>query len=168
MRTSLHIVRGESLDTSTVGPPSPLTGISDEAWAKFLTAMCVQPQHTVSDSREYGCFALSARRLGEMCLMKNLRRVKNARGGLVSDGDFVLPMTKDKFLSDYQVQYQYFVKSMLDYTTSLEADNLPEGASKSGTLALLHRVGSGGLASWSKGKRFPRTVDLFQRANQIF
>ena len=154
---------------------SELPNVSDAAWTAFALAMKVQGARDVSGSNSLGMFAMRPRRLGDLGVLENLRSTRLPTGRLVWVGDWVAPMTQDKFLSSPKDQYRVFAASMLDYVEGIDSgevpapDDLPADMTMSGALAILHRCGPGGLKSWGDGEgQFPETVALYNKVNGIF
>jgi hypothetical protein len=107
--------------------------------------------------------------------MCNLQRLRTPIGRLAFDGEFVLPMTRRKFLENAGVQYRVFAVSIGRYVDGLrtgavpQPDEAPEGMTLSGALAILHRVGPNGLVKWAdESARFSDTNDLYLRTNGLF
>jgi hypothetical protein len=78
------------------------------------------------------------------------------------------------FLTDPNLQYVTFVKSMKNYVDGLRSGTItkpdggkPAGATLSGVLAILHRAGPQGLKNWNID-RFQQTEELYERVNNIF
>lgn len=153
---------------------SEIPGISDEAWTDFVLAMKTASPGSVSASNAHGMFELKIRRLADLGYAKNLSYKRSPLGRMVWAGDFVAPLTRDKFLKDRGLQYKVFCESIKDYLAKLQSGQIaqPEdddGAlSTSGMVAILHRCGPNGLARWQDELRFPETVELCERANGIF
>lgn len=147
---------------------SPLAGVSDESWERFVYAMNVQPIDAVSASGGYGCFAMRPRRLAELDVMVNLRSVRTTEGRQVQDGDFVLPYSKDRFLGSPSLQYKIFEKSILAYDAAIEHGDIevPDGIGHSEALAILHVGGHGAIKSWPK--MFENTAALVERIKGAF
>jgi len=156
---------------------SPLPGITDAAWTEFALAMKTQEPSAVSASNEIGMFAIRPRRLADLGLMTNVDRGRrSASGRMAWLGDWVSPLSQEKFLGSPRLQYKAFIASMKRYVDGLQtgAVSLPKGGlppdmTLSGVLALLHRCGPNGLMTWSDaGRRFPATIALFEAANGLF
>lgn len=167
----------DPIDAVPPPPPlqSPLPGVSDEAWTKFCRVMQTQGAGDVSASNALGLFALKPRRLADLGIVRQVSSVRAPNGRMVWTGEFIRPMTSDKFLKDSVAQYNAFVRSMKDYAGRIKSGDIPQpeggasGITLSGALAILHRAGPGGLKHWNKeGERFPETVALFEKANRVF
>jgi len=153
--------------------PSPLVGVTDVAWNRFLGVMHVQAINAVSTSGGFGCFDLRPRRLAEIRIMRDVKLERRSRdedlGGkrAVYVGEFV-SSTREAFLNSFPMQLDAFVKSNRLYDIVLRQElHRPEGVSRSGALAILHRGGKGALATWPE-KALEETKALFERANLIF
>jgi hypothetical protein len=147
---------------------SPLEGVSAEAWHKLMRKMSVQAIGDISESGGFGSFDLRARRLGELGVMANLRTER--RGDRqIWVGDFVAPYTEAEFLRSLVVQTKVFKVSMKGYDLEMKAGTIvrPEGVSRSGALAILHRGGKGALASWPS-RALSDTIALHEAAKDIF
>jgi len=154
---------------------SPLENVSDRSWTDFALAMKSASLGTVSDSNAMGMFAMKARRLADLGLVKNVACDRSPTGRLVWVGDWVPPMTQKAFLASPKHQYDAFVESMRRYVDELDtarlemSGELPEDMTLSGALAILHRCGPSGLKNWgNEEKRFPETIALYERANGVF
>lgn len=157
---------------------SGLQGISDRAWTDFVYALKVAEPGAVSDSNEHGMFAMKPRRLADLGVMGNLRCTRAPTGPkrMVWVGDFVKPMTREKFLASPGAQYKALCDSMRAYVRGLSDGSVPNPAggrpadmTLSGALAVLHKCGPSGLKSWNdEGDRFPATVALYDKTNGIF
>jgi hypothetical protein len=157
---------------------SPFPNISDEAWTRFAIAMRTEEHPgTVSPSNALGMFAIKTKRLADLGLVRNTKATRDPKTNrMIWVAEFVPPMTSQKFLSNPKLQYDVFVKSMKDYVDKLKNNEIPQpaggrpaGMTLSGVLAILHRAGPGGIASWNDtNKRFEDTVKLYSKANGIF
>lgn len=170
---------GAPADVAAPPPPrlleSPLTGVPDEAWTRFVQEMKVADLSAVSEGGELGMFALKPRRLADIGLMRNIAAARSRNGKLSWGGDFAPPLTRDAFLSSPADQYAAFIASAQKYVEALAAgelplpeDGLPDEMTLSGALAVLHRCGPSGLRNWCGAERFPATERLYARTNGIF
>lgn len=166
-----------------VGAPlrPQLSGITTEQWTAFIHALSVddcrgpgrgkpRPFGAVGPGGALGAFAMRPTRLGDLGLMRKVTRSIDAEtGGRVWSGSFVPPMTAQKFMTSPLVQYNALVESMRRYDAWLRESfgNSMAGMTRSGALALLHRLGPGALRKWEAHKE-PSTVALFERANGLF
>ena len=146
--------------------PSPIAGVSKEAWTAFMFSQRTQKLSAVSKSNALGCFELKPRRLADLGIIGQTYYLKGPAGNMVWTGDFIAPLTPEIFLKSAKHQYIAFADSMKEYAKKLDGVSLPEGMSLSGALALLHRCGPSGLKNLSD--RFPDTQAAFDRANGIF
>ena len=147
---------------------SPLAGVSDEAWNRFVYAMDVQAMNAVSESGGFGSFDIRPRRLAELGLMTNLRSTRTDGGRQILTGDFVLPLSRERFLSSPVRQYNTFVLSITKYDEDIEAGKLevPDGIEHSEALVILHVGGRGALAGWPDV--FDSTKIRVKRAGRLF
>lgn len=145
---------------------SPIVGIHNEAWTKFVRSLATQPLNSVSASNGLGMFAHRPRRLCDIGFMKNPTFFRAPSGRMVCRADFVSPMTDQIFLRDPNAQYEALRRSMLDYSQRISSGELRKPASMSlaGALGILHRGGPGAL----RGKRFPDTEVVFQMVKEAF
>ncbi len=161
-----YIARGdEGLDFQIASLPSPIRSADSPSWSRFVRALSTKDLDHVSTDGSLGCFEMRPRRLGDIGIMTNLRRGQDTNRA-VWEGNFVLPLTKDRFLDSPVVQYNALVLSVTDHDLTLK--DLPEGVTRSGALAILHQAGPWGLSSWRKGNRREDTILLFNHTNGIF
>lgn len=144
---------------------SPLVGVNDAAWDRFVVAMSTQAICGKSRYGGLGSFDLTPKRLGELGVLTNMRRQAKPPGLWI--GDFVAPYTETKFLRDAEEQYVLFKRSTKLYDDELTHIARPEGVSRSGALAIMHRGGSEALTSWP-ARGFKTTREVFARANNLF
>ena len=145
---------------------SPLSGVSDEDWTCFALLVRSAPVRAVSAANAIGMFEITPRRLADLGLMTNLESARAPSGRTVYVGEFVKPWSLGRFLSNPKAQYAAFTQSMKDYFARLPAV-MPAGLSRSGALAVLHRVGPQGLETWCE-RRFPNTEAFVEKVNGIF
>lgn len=151
---------------------SPFKGVSDFAWTRFVTTLEIDDDYDRGPNRGkprrfdartnaggLGCYGIPVRRLVELGVLKE---VFVSKGKAIAD-------PRDKrviiFLSDPLLQRDVLVASMKRYNLALSS--LPVGMTKSGALALCHRLGPNALVKWQQHKE-PSTMALFQRANRLF
>lgn len=120
---------------------SPIDGVSDDAWRRFVAAMTVRPAVDAEGSKGHGCFDIRPRRLAEIGLNT--------------------PIT-------FQEGYDAFAKSVATYMDDIRAGRLtvPDGVSHAGALVLLQRGGRGALAKYPE--MFSDTREVFDRAKECF
>jgi hypothetical protein len=150
--------------------PSELPGVSNEQWTDFVLMMKVGSLNTISSSNGLGMFDIRYKRLADMGLVTNLRyRQDVITRRSVQEADWVAPLTRDKFLKSAGVQLKVFSESCKDYFNWLKCEQvkLPEGATFSGALAILHRGGKSALAKWDQ-QQFESTLELYRRVNGVF
>jgi hypothetical protein len=159
--------------------PSPIDGIADEAWTRFVLAMRTASPGAVSASNSLGMFEMRPRRLADIGLIdaSTLTGTRAASGRLVWVGEWVRPLSQKVFLETPALQYKAFAASMVKYVDGLRdgeinqpAEGVDDDMSLSGALAILHRCGPNGLVSWGRnnGTRFNDTVELYSKANGLF
>ena len=161
---------GEELPKRKTILKSPLPGVEDAKWTEFARAMETQKLNEVSPSNALGLYAMKPRRLADIGLMKNLSTKRAPNGRMVWVGDFVKPLSAEKFLTNPLLQYNAFVDSTRAYVKKLaeRKTKRAEGMTLSGALAVLHRAGLAGLEKWGEGKKFEDTEALYSRANGVF
>ena len=157
---------------------SALENVSDRAWTDFVLAMKIAEPSAVSSSNALGMFELKPRRLADLGLVKNVAAVTTrspheSSRRMLWAGEWVSPMTQDKFLASPRAQYAVFAESMKRYVDAIDKGEIEvpvetEELTLSAGLAVLHRGGPHGLVSWSQGERFPLTVALVERTNELF
>jgi hypothetical protein len=146
---------------------SPLAGVPDGAWEKFVKALEVQPIKAVSESGGLGSYDLRPRRLVELGFAKNLRSKRTDKGRQVYECDLAAPMTSDRFLKDPIVQYNVLAKSIAKYAEDLDRGAIKKpDVSKAGALAILHVGGRGALQSWPE--LFENTRAVYEAAQGAF
>lgn len=162
--------------------PSAIPGAADEAWTRFAIearrerlkdgALVDRDPRAVSNGNGFGMFAIPIRRLADRGLVGEPTQTRDPETGrMVWVADFVPPLTARRFLADPGLQYRTFSESMRDYADAIENRETHaslDGMSISGKLAVLHRCGPSGLATWARGQRFERTVEFYERTNGIF
>lgn len=146
---------------------SPLSGVSSDAWQRFVVALETQPVGVVSKSGGLGSYDIRPRRLVELGYASGLRSFR-CEGRQIRRCDFTKPWTQKLFLSDPFAQYAVLARSMHTYYDALCKGEIerPRGASLAGTLAVLHVGGKGALKGWPK--LFSNTKALYDRAKGAF
>lgn len=158
---------------------SPLPEVSDDAWTRYVRLMATGRPNSVSPGGHLGVFGLGLRRLEDLGLVRNSRKVERD-GRQVWEADWVSPHTLEGFLSDATLQYRAFVKHTLDHrrrilerhAQAIGQSYAAKAATLSGLLAVAHQAGLQGLARWLENEgdrqRFPNTTAAFIRAAGIF
>jgi hypothetical protein len=160
---------------------SPLPNVNDATWGKFAGKMKQGELGTVTAAAHLGLFLISFRRLKDLGLVENVRKVKfvtptSGKDNMAYVGDFIAPLTREKFLSDAAIQYATFVKNIKNYYAKILTSHAKEigkehdgkKATLSGLLAVAVAAGSSGMADWLKGNKMPYTSKFYQRVNGIF
>lgn len=156
--------------------PSPIRGVPALSWEKFVTVMVVAPKRHTTPRGRFGMFGMDARRLADVGFMANPRKaVVGAEQG-VWTGEWVPPLSGDKFLSSTPAQYEAFARSMRRMAPSVsKLVGLPVGPARcslSGLLAVGHLAGEAGVKSWvaepAVREKFKATTANFERANGLF
>jgi hypothetical protein len=169
------VARGDDLSDEVL-LVSEVEGVSDDKWTDFVRRMMTAPLDSVSDSNALGMFELSPRRLADFgyvdasTLQRAYREAPSGKRRTIWVGKFVEPLTPRAFLRSVRAQYQVFCQSMRDYVRRIETGEIdpPEELTLSGMLAVLHRCGPKGAEIWANGERFPGTVELVERVNEVF
>jgi hypothetical protein len=145
-------------------------------WTKFLYSIV----RDVSDvtNGHVGYFYFSWTRLVALKLATNLRKE-----GKSWAADIVPPPTLAEFLASSKLQYEAFVKSMLDYLPTLTSPRYQliidsgtqingKRVTLSGLLALAHAAGIDGLKSWLANPddraKHPNTTAVYMKSTGIF
>jgi hypothetical protein len=134
--------------------PSPIPEASDEQWAHFVRLMQAGDTAAVTPSGQIGIFQTRLKRLQDLGLARDVRRV-NGSSGPRWTATFRPPLTLGRLLGDPLLQYRIFVASMRRYRSDILAEHRGalgtqiEGkpATLSGLLAVAHHAGPA-LASW--------------------
>jgi len=177
--TVFGFLGGASLGVSRRGlsmlKPSPLPGVPMVRWARLVAVVARRPRD-YSQRGRWGCFGLDARRLADVGFMTSARKavVDGAAGTWA--GEWVPPMTSEKFLASVPAQHEAFARSMRKMAAAAapHVGRMVDGerASLSGLLAAGHLAGEEGLAGWVTDPRvrqkFGNTTKLFKEANSIF
>jgi len=150
---------------------SPLAGVTNAAWNRLVNALMIDDDRgplkgkpRAFNARTHagglGCFGTLPRRLVEIGVLRSV---------VLKDGKAIAAGSDKRlisFLANPILQYKAVVVSLKKYDSTL-ASPLPAGMSRSGVLALHHRLGPKALLKW-QGHQEPSTVALFRRANGIF
>ena len=148
--------------------PSPLSGVSDLAWARFVDALTIDDDDGLHNGAPrafnarthaggFGCFGILPRRLVDIGVAKAVRVID----GKAIAVDFV----RRDFLANPLAQRDALAESMKRYDAAL--GELPTEMSRSGALALYHRLGPAALMKWAQHKQ-ESSIALFLRANNLF
>jgi hypothetical protein len=153
---------------------------NDRQWKRFARKLATQGVGEISDSGRMGIFGIGARRLKDLGLMTDVKKVK-LEDKSVYMGTFVPPMSMERFLCSPKPQYNVFRKSMLDYHKAIVDSGLSkligkeigiEALTMSGLLGLASQAGIKGAKSWlekpQERERFPHTTQTFLETNGIF
>ncbi len=158
--------------------PSPIAEASDEQWARFVHLMQVGDPAAVTPSGQVGIFQTRLKRLQDLGLARDVRRV-NGPNGARWTATFRPPLTLARLLADPLLQYRIFVASMRRYRSQILAEHRDaigtqiEGrrATLSGLLAVAHHAGPA-LTSWLTSaddrKRFAKTTTAYGRTTEVF
>ncbi|HVV51122.1 MAG TPA: hypothetical protein VHO06_15750 [Polyangia bacterium] len=158
--------------------PSPIPEASDGQWAHFVRLMQAGEIAAVTPSGQVGIFQTRLKRLQDLGLARDVRRV-NLEGGARWTATFRPPLTLARLLADPLLQYRIFVASMRRYRSEVLAEHRNaigtqiEGkpATLSGLLAVAHHAGPA-LASWLASaddrKRFAKTTTAYGRTTGVF
>ncbi len=149
---------------------SPLAGVPDLAWNRLIDALMIDDDSGPGKGRPrpftartyaggLGCFGLLPKRLVEINVLQEVF-VRKGRTYAAKDKRLLA------WLTNPIEQYKAVVTSLRRYDAALIAP-LPEGVSRSGALALHHRLGPNALVKWSQHQE-PSTIALFRRANGLF
>lgn len=147
------------------------SGVSERAFAQFLHVLTIDDDsgptqgrprqfNSISRSGGLGCFAISPLRLQDLGILKEV---------FVSKGKAIANPSDKRvkaFLSNPLLQRDAVLVSLKRYDATLSTP-LPAGVTRSGALALHHRLGPKALVKWKQHQE-PSTTALFQRANGLF
>ena len=153
--------------------PSPIDGISDEAWTKFVKRMGTGKVSDMSP-RGVGIFGMTIRRLVDLGALKDPRKENG-----VWTADFAVP--KETLLSNSKLQYTLFSRSMQGYAKAIMSGDMAKAigsniegqqASLSGLLGVASQAGMLGLGKWIADdpprKKFQTTITIYNHVNGIF
>lgn len=149
---------------------SPLAGVSDLAWARFADALTIDDDNGPNNGKPrafnarthaggLGCFGILPRRLVDVGVAQSVR--------LIGGKTIAIGVGVRAFFSNPLMQRDALAESMRRYDAEIEKQTLPSEMSRSGALALYHRLGPDALKKWKQHKQ-PSTMALFRRANGIF
>jgi hypothetical protein len=157
---------------------SPIPEASDEKWARFVRLMQTGDLAAVTPSGQVGLFQTRVKRLQDLGLARDVRRVPGD-GGARWTATFKPPLTLTRLLSDPLLQYRIFAASMRRYRSEIlerhrdalgkEIEGKP--ATLSGLLAVAHHAGPA-LASWLTNpedrRRFAKTTAAYRQTTEVF
>lgn len=158
---------------------SPIPEASDEQWARFVRLMQVGDVAAVTPTGQVGIFQTRLKRLEDLGLAQDVRRVQ--QGGSLPNwtATFRPPLTLGRLLSDPLLQYRIFAVSMKRYRDEVLARNRAaigkeiEGktATLSGLMAVSQHAGPA-LGSWlaneADRRRFKQTTAAYGRTTGVF
>jgi hypothetical protein len=152
--------------------PSPLDGVDDIAWTKFVKKMGTGRLDSVTP-KGIGSFQISVRRLTDFGILKDPKKENGTW-----TADWIVP--KDKLLTTPRLQYKIFERSMVNYARNIK-DKYPDQIGKtfegtpatlSGLLAVAHVAGASALGQWigdtAQRAKFKHTSAAYTSANGIF
>lgn len=155
---------------------SPWPDVPDAAWQVFVRALATQPHDHVSRRGHLGMFWYDPRRLQGLGIARDARREADGRW----HATFLAPLTEGAWLGDPDLQARTLAADMRRLRPAVErefADRIgteAEGVpiTLSGLLAVEFAAGGNGLRAWltqpEERTRFPRTAELYRRANGAF
>ena len=158
---------------------SPIPEASDEQWARFVRLMQVGDVAAVTPTGQVGVFQTRLKRLEDLGLVSDVRRVQHAGAAPSWTATFRPPLTLARLLSDLMLQYRIFVVSMKRYRDEVLARHrdaigkVVEGkpATLSGLMAVSQHAGPA-LGSWitseADRKRFKQTTAAYGRTTGVF
>ena len=158
---------------------SPLPEASDEQWARFVRLMQVGDVAAVTPTGQVGIFQTRLKRLEDLGLVSDVRRLPHAGAAPSWTATFRPPLTLARLLSDPLLQYRIFVVSMKRYRDEVLARHRDaigkeiEGkpATLSGLMAVSQHAGpalGSWLASEADRKRFKQTTAAYGRTTGVF
>lgn len=153
--------------------PSPLSGVSEDAWTKYVLAWKTGKLNTVTAGMALGLWQTGMRLLQDVGMVKNVKLVP-VNGKQVWKGEFVPPLTLDIFLSDASVQYEAFKRATVrdanylrsKYASKMKADNI----TLSGLLAVARYAGLKGSELWltKPEERKAATTAIYEKFKGYF
>ena len=158
---------------------SPLPEASDAQWARFVRLMQVGDVAAVTPTGQVGIFQTRLKRLEDLGLVSDVRRVHHAGTAPSWTATFRPPLTLARLLSDPLLQYRIFVVSMKRYRDEVLARHRDaigkviedKPATLSGLIAVSQHAGPA-LGSWiaseADRKRFKQTTAAYSRTTGVF
>lgn len=159
--------------------PSPLPGVDDEHWSRYVRRSRMARPSAVSPDNRYGCFTLSARELADAGWMVDARK-ESVNGHLCWTGTWSPGHDELKFLRGVDEQHEALaaltrlhmrvVEGRHSDLVGQEIEGQP--ATLSGLLGVCRRAGLGGLRGWAtdaaQRAKFPETTAAYARLNGVF
>jgi hypothetical protein len=153
-----------------------LNDLDPEAWAEFVSVMETAPRNKVSARYKLGAFQMDARRLADVGVMTEAKKVSYGPEMGVWMGKWTPGLSESEFLGSMPLQYAAFVRSRRATApqVSKHVGTAVEGktATLSGLLGVAHVAGVAGVESWvnepAVRRRFGTTTSVFHRCNGIF
>ncbi len=178
LRERAQLLRAGRRRHHTALYPSPVPEASDEQWARFVRLMQTGDIAAVSPSGQVGLFQTRLKRLEDLGLARDVKRIKSD-GGPRWTATFRPPLTLQRLLADPLLQYRIFVVSMKRYRNAVLGEHRGvigteidgKRATLSGLLAVAHHAGpalSSWLASAEDRKRFARTTNAYHSTSEVF
>jgi len=165
---------------STTPLRSPIKGVPDARWSAFVNLFKGRNPAEVSAMNQLGLFNISFLRLRDLKLATSVFQRDKGSSGKVWDGEFIAPMTLERFLSSPTVQYAVFVRDMQDRAAFIRSEyphaigGMIEGvpATLSGLMGAIKLAGTKGFAGWiaspAERRKFANTTAAYRTANGIF
>lgn len=163
-------------ESTEVRGKAALAAVNPDSWAEFVSVMESAPRSRVSARYKLGAFQMDARRLADVGVMTEARKVSYGPEMGVWMGKWVAGLSERDFLGSMPLQYAAFVRSIR--ATAPKVSRLVgvvvEGkkTTLSGLLGVAHVAGVTGVESWVRDpnirRRFATTTGVFHRTNGIF
>jgi len=156
----------------------PLPGVDDQTWERFVSALSLcdvgankgRPRSFTERRDGYGCFGLHPRRLVDLKVASGVRTIAGKAVSAVFAPTKRAPSAdaaERAFLASPSDQYDVLFVSLALYDKIVAVGALPAGMTRSGALALYHRLGPHAIEKWAEHKE-RSTVALFERTNGLF
>lgn len=152
---------------------SPFNDVSNAQWMDFVETMSTGETGDIDERGKLGMFRESPRRLQSLGLMQGVKPVTLESGARIFAGEFVEPLTLERYLRSPLLQYNVFEQNISALRDELrDAGFELDSLTLSGLLALAHCAGIRGARSWllnsEDHSRFPMTTEMVHAANGIF
>ncbi len=155
------IFDSDSEDSGVVtvsGKSSPIEGISNDDWSKFVTKLS-RESPSYSTNRHVGMFHHRRDRLAELGIA-DVPDIEAQLKALEADmGDAHEHAQKSGLIEEY-------------VSTTVDVDGTEHPVSLSGLLGVIQAAGLEGACEWlenpSDRKRFPKTTEIFLKTNGVF